>query len=381
MKQLITLFAFFALTAVSIGQTVYESPCVQDGKTFQITIPEGFFKLEAQSIMRTTFSTEETLSPDFGSAELSKMALGSIVVYYESRYDNPLEWYIEEIESVSDEMNSSFELLNPPEIVEINGREFLFAASKGTVGSATFNVLYVGYFPFGERIVKVGYFATEKLTEFMAFDEFKEIFSSVNEVETNKEDCVYDDIMDEALKIMEDELRQYTKSENNLFETELSSSGISLIVEDGWNKRAEASAHLLEEYIYKQDKGSIQVFSGGRIEDYPGTKEMELAIQKVLESDDIPTITYHSKCSSDYNSFKKYSVSGSSTVTSVYIAEIEKELVFFLIDEGLNPDSDFKSAAHDYIMLFSFINWDDYPPSRAEPAPPPPGPPSSNGGH
>jgi hypothetical protein len=250
------------------------------------------------------------------------------------------------------------------EINKVNDREFLVSETTGKFGYFDVNMLYFGVFLFGDRIVIMNYLSTKKELSNFSFEDFISTLSTVEEIETEKTG-VEGDTGDELNKYLEELVEKMDLEdeigENDLFESTLSSYDLMFIEDSNWDDSEEGNSHLLEEFIYKNDNGSVQIFSAGAIENYSTTQSKLEALNQVLEPKTKISMKFYTNLTGDSYTYNVYSVANHKTVHKVYTAEVNGELVFFVLNSGENPAPEFTSAAETFIKL---INFDNPPPAK-----------------
>jgi hypothetical protein len=350
--SLITLLFFLSINTL-VAQTVYESPHVKDGKTIQFIIPEGYYEVMDMGLGNTMFASEEDIDPE--ENEFEEVEIGLIMMMHVVNDGETIESLKEDMESELE--NDGAMVISAPEIVEIKGKECLFAAFDGDFIDEGSSRAYFGIVQFGDYFVMVNYLSSKELKDHLEYNQFKGILSSYEIVATDKEDR-----MDEA---MFDELDDYSiYFPNDLFETEISYYDILPDFTADWNDAIDESGHLLSRFTYKNENGSVKVFSGGTNANYPSEEEKARAIEQAMDWDQPMTLTYKSQFSNEDHFFKLYSISGGGTVTSVYTTIVNSELVFFVVDGGENPVDDFKPAVREFMLTM----WVDYFDEEAEDA-------------
>ncbi len=340
MKHLtLIVFSLFFVEA-TFSQLIYESPHVKDGKTFQYTIPKGYFYVENSDVYgEAMFATQEGLSYDELTEE--EIGIGILMVMHEQAdEETSLQIIQSELEKDLVDVNEGVIILEKPCIVQINGREFMRGGVKGTIEEEPTEGMYFGITRFGDYNIFLSYYAPEGITDVLGYESFKKI------LETGKEVAVeYDDEYD---------LEVYYQ--NNLFPTEISYYSVLPVVNENWFEPIDESGHLLSKFNYKDDNGSLSVFSGGSASNYSTDKEKANAIQLAMDHPTPMTLKAETGFSNEEHAFKLYTIVGGGTMSSVYTTEVNDELVFFVVDGGINPVPDFKPAVRDVMLTM----WIDY---------------------
>lgn len=365
MKHVILSLLALLFIGGSIAQTNYESSHVKDGKTFQYTIPKGYFFVENSDDMGDAMFIQQE-GADYNEVSPEELGMGILMVMHERADDETSLQIIQEgLVTELMEVNEKLIVLEKPSIVQLSGREFMRGGFKGEMEGDKVEGLYFGVTRFGDYYVFLSYYAPEGVSDVLAYEAFKKIMASWKEVATTKEDRIamleidmedFEDFdEDEDMDELED-LEVYYQ--NNLFKTDLSYYDILPDFGQNWYEPIDESGHLLSMFIYNEDNGSIKIFSGGKASNYPTDKEKADAIQRAMDCPTRMTLKADSGFSNEDHVFKLYSISGGGTMTSVYTTVVNDELVFFVVDGGSIPVSDFKPAVRD-LMLTMWIDYFD----------------------
>lgn len=353
MKQFILPLITLLIIGSANAQIVYESPHVKDGKTMQLTLPKGYFEVANVSFGgNSMYASREGL--DFEVDELEGLPVGMIVTMHVPLEEQTLETFLDELREEMIDDNENVIVIGGPEIVKVKGRDCIYAGLKGEIEEEIIAGVYFGVIEFGDYFIVVTYYAMEYVEVILDYKEFKKIMRTWNEVATEKEDgLAHIEAVFEEDEEFEDFEIYY---QNDLFETKISYYDILPDFDENWNEPMDESGHLLSKFTYKEDHGSIKVFSGGLASNYPSYKEMSKAIQLAMDLTSPLTIKYDSEFSNEDHLFKLYSISGGGTKTSVYTTLVNNEMVFFVIDGGSSPIPDFKPAVRDFMLTM----WLDY---------------------
>ncbi len=341
MKHILSLAFLFVFVGVSSAQFTYESSHVKDGETIQFTIPVGFFLVEGSNVSGDAmFAQEEGI--DFNNVDLEKLEHGFLMVIHEATefalsHDELMEGLKEQSEGLRS--------VSAPEKVVVNGREIVQAGFKGEMNGEKVQALYVSTLDFGDYSIVISYYAQSAVENPISFDAFEKIIASWKVVKTDREDEL------SALRSFDEEgyFDTETNYTNDLFETKITYYDILPEYLDNWDEPLEENSLLLSEFIYKENNGSLKVFSGGLATNYPTEEEMAEAINRATQSGSI-RLKYDSQFSNEDHLFKLYSISGGGTMTSVYTTVVRDEMVFFVVDGGDSPVPDFKPAVRDFML-------------------------------
>lgn len=353
MKQILfQLIALFLFSQNLKAQTVYESAHVKEGKTVQIEIPNGYFEVGGRtSMMSILYANQEGLNLE--EMDFEEFPVGLLAIIHQERGDKTMkslmEELSEEIESGRDEVNMIEELST----VKMNGGEFLIAGFEGNLVDESIQRMYFATREFGDYFIMISYIATVQMEEFMSFKSFKGILESCREVDTDKEDGMT--LFAEMLEYDDYEQEYETDYKNDLFETEFTYFDVLPDFGEEWDEPMDENSHLLCEFVYKTDKGSVKVFSGGSASSYPSEEEMASAIQLAMDWSENMSLKYYSEFSNEDHLFRLYTIFGGGTMTSVYASQINDEMVFFVVDGGDDPAPEFKPAVRD-LMLTMWID-------------------------
>jgi len=348
MKYLLLFLLALTFCGESIAQTVYESPHVHGGKTIQCIIPSEFFLVNgSENKASQQFATNPEFNPE--SDNVDSAEVGVLSIFHSPIEGQSLESLMEIlIDQLADD--ETIVIARSPDVEEINGRQFLVTAYLNGVSEGRLERVFIGITDFGDYLVNMVYFSTEPISDQMTVGVFMDILATWNEKETSR----VDGMQEEDISPIEEE--QSTAYKNDLFETKLTYEDVLPDHVDHWDEPAEQNSHLLCEFTYKENHGSIKIFSGGSTSNYPSDEEKARAIEKAMEWNQPMTLTLNSQFSNEEHFFKLYSISGGGTMTSVYTTIVNRELVFFVVDGGDDPDEGFKPSVRDFMLTM----WVDY---------------------
>lgn len=353
MKHLTLLVLSLLFAGTTIAQSIYESPHVKDGKTITFTLPAGYH-LAANSVYygNAVYSTDPTM--DIEEVEFETLEHGILAVSHETYEEGGLEDFAEEMKTEVGEM-SGVTIIDAPHVEVLNGRKCLLAAISGVIeGESRMDAMYVSATVFGDYMVVIYYMAAQKNPENLTYANFKKVCGSAKEIATDRDDemIMYEDEMDEEY---------VTNFLNDLYETDITYYDILPDFGENWDETMEENSHLLGEFLYQEDQGSVAVFSGGDLSAYPSKTEMARAIQNVFDLSAAPTIKDESTFSNEDHTFKVYTVSGAGPIAGLYTTVVLEELVFFVVinSDPVNPQ--FKAATRDFMltMWVDSVVWDE----------------------
>ncbi len=357
MKQFILPLITLLILGSANAQIEYESPHVKDGKTIRFTLPEGYFEVANGSFEgNEMFASQEGIDLDFD--DIDKLPIGVLAVIHVLIEEQTLASFKTDLTKELIDQNDGIIVVSQPEIVNINGRDCMQAGFKGEIEQEPFGGIYFSVVEFGDYFIVISYYAAQQIINLLDYNEFEKIIASWKEIETTREDELPEpeDFYSERDKEYDFEETEETNYINDLFETEISSFDVLPDVGDNWDMPLDENSHLLAEFSYKKDNGTVKVFSGGSESNYSTDKELAAAIQLVM---DLPTrlsLKKNSQFSNEDHFFQLYTISGGGTKSSVYITVVNNELVFFVVDGGSNPIPDFKPAVRDFMLTM----WVDY---------------------
>ncbi|MFK7787823.1 MAG: hypothetical protein AB8B56_22060 [Crocinitomicaceae bacterium] len=378
MKQLSLLIVMLIVTCISFAQTLYETPHVKDGQTMQFALLPNFYLVPGTDYLgKAMFSEDKEMDPSLMDLKESDVAF--IAISHESAKDNALLEFQEELIEEIDDFGPECETIDQPHVELVNDHLCLMAAVKNVnSGNERMDAFYINALEFGDKIIVFYYLSTSKETSNLAYESFKKIVASGVLIDTDKEDIFLQSdeemlkVMEEAVKLTEEpvkeepskdegsemkwELEEEIGYKNDLFETKLNYMDILPDATEEWDEPIDENGHLLAEFTYKEDRGSIKIFSGGPTSNYPSEEEKANAIERAMDWGQPMTLTFNSQFSNEDHFFKLYSISGGATMTSVYTTIVNRELVFFVVDGGANPVDDFKPAVREFMLTM----WVDY---------------------
>ncbi len=372
MKQFSLLLAMLVTTCTSLAQTLYETPHVKDGKTMQFAMLPGFHLVKGTDYLgNAMFSEDKEVDP--ASIDLTESNIAYIAVSHESAEDNALLEFQEELIEEIDDFGPECETIDQPHVELINDHLCLMAAVRNAnSGNRRMDAFYINAIEFGDKIIVFYYLSTSKATSNLSYESFKKIVASGVLIDTDKEDVFLQSdeemlkIMEEAVKLTEEpvkednelkwELEEEIGYKNDLFDTELDYMDVLPDATAEWSEPTHENGHLLAEFMYKEGRGSIKIFSGGSTSEYPSEEEKARAIEMAMDWGKPTTLAFNSQFSNEDHFFKLYTISGGGTMTSVYTTIVNRELVFFVVDGGSNPIDDFKPAVREFMLTM----WVDY---------------------
>ena len=359
MKYLILSLLSLIFVDESIAQTTYKSSHVQGGKTIQFTVPTGYFFVVNSDVAGDAMYLPQE-GVDYEEASPVELGLGILMFMHEFALEDATLDSIRE--GLNEELlgeNKGLIAIEEPTIVQLNGREFLRGGFKGEVEGDIMAALYFGVTRYGDYYVFVSYYAPGEVEDVLSYDSFKKIMTTWKEVESDEVDWADLELeMDQEYEgeEMYEDLEIYYQ--NDLFETEISYYDILPDFGENWDEPLDESGHLLSMFTYKDNNGSIKIFSGGKAINYPSDKEKADAIRRATDCPNRLSIKYSSEFSNEDHVFKLFTISGGGTMTSVYTTVVNDELLFFVIDGGKNSVPDFKPAVRD-LMLTMWIDYFD----------------------
>lgn len=353
MKYLSLLILVLATVGSSFAQITYESPHVKDGKTMQLSIPEGFYEFSGLSTSRNTvYSNLETI--DFDVEDITDLPVGLLTIAHLPREDESLESMMEELKREVNNNEEDLAVFQSPKIVDKNGRRTMYAGLKGDIIDMDLDRMYLCVFEFGDYFIMMNYISTPLLESPLNYDKFVKISESWKEIATTKEEEF--DTLEEEFEALVGEEDYAAYFPNDLFETKISYYDILPDFDEGWDDVMDESGHLLSMFTYKEDKGFIKIFSGGLASSYPSEEEMADAVELAMDWKRPMTLEFNSQFSNEDHVFRLYTISGGGTMSSVYTTIVNNEMVFFVVDGSSNPVDDFKPAVRDFMLTM----WVDY---------------------
>lgn len=357
MKQFILPLITLLILGSATAQLEYESPHVKDGKMMQFTLPAGYFEVaNSGSVGNEMFASQEEV--DLKTNNMENAPIGVLEVVHIPIEEQTLASLKADLTKELIDQNEGIVVIGTPEIIKIKGRDCMQAGFTGEIDNEAFGGIYFSVIEFGDYFIVISYYAAQQRANLLDYIEFKKIIVSWKEIETTREDELPEPegFYSERDKEYDFEETEETNYINDLFETEISSFDVLPDVGDNWDMPLDENSHLLAEFIYKKDNGTVKVFSGGLESNYSTDKEVAAAIQLAM---DLPTrlsLKKNSEFSNEDHFFQLYTISGGGTKSSVYITVVNNELVFFIVDGGSNPIPDFKPAVRDFMLTM----WVDY---------------------
>lgn len=358
MKKSLTLAVLLLTITFSYAQTTYESLHVKDGETIQFTIPKGLYFVEESDVSGDAmFSQKEGV--DFETVDFEQSEAGFLMIMHQGidEYSLAHDALLEELKAELKKEENVLTAVRYPEKITVRGRDIVQAGFKGEMEGDKVNALFVSTLNFGDYETIISYYALEQVKNPISFNEFEKIIASWKIVKTDREDelTALRSFEYENVELEEEEETNYI---NDLFETNISYYDILPEYLENWDEPFEENTHLLSEFTYKNDNGSLKVFSGGDAANYPTLDEMARAVQQVLESSGV-RLKFDSEFANEDHVFKLYTISGGGSATSVYTTVAKGEMVFFIVDGGNNPIPDFKPAVRDFMLTMWVDEYSD----------------------
>lgn len=384
---------FFLLTigallfGVGFAQTEYESPHVKDSTTIQLTFPSGYYEVvDTDQNVAQAFTTEKDLTLGDLSRALSTLPI--LMVMHLNDSDFTLEEILAKLETSFDSDENEITEIESPNISIINGREVVIAAAKGKIDGDFVEGLYMCAIHSGDYYLMIVYKGVKGIDNHLEYSEFKNIINSWREVATDKNTGVYfpsgirshefveyerEPVEGETRlvgppappppPVIEEEIEENTFEKildehykNDLFQTQFTFRDVLPSLGENWSVPMTGNAHLLVEFVYNDDQGSVKIFSGGDDSDYSNTTEMGSAVQRLLGLEGSLEVKYDSMNSNGLHSFIKYTVSERERIPLFYIAYVNGEIIFFVVDKGSNPVDDFEAVVEEF-MNSMWINF------------------------
>ena len=134
MKQYILFIFIWFVATSSYAQTIYESPCVVDGKTFQLTIPEGLYRVQNSFLMRREYTSIEFFNNIEDSERSSGLEFDAFIITYKNNDGLSLESLRDELIKGLSESGDEVTVKVMAEIKKVNDREFLVSETTGKFG-------------------------------------------------------------------------------------------------------------------------------------------------------------------------------------------------------------------------------------------------------
>ncbi len=356
MKKSLSLALLLLIVHFSFSQTTYESSHVKNGETIQFTIPKELHFVEESDIFGDAmFSQGEGV--DFSTLDFETTKDGFLLIMHQPIVSAMKQSeFLENLQSELEIQKETLTAVGGPEQIVINGKEIVQAGLKGEVDGKMAEAFFVSTLNFGDYAIFISYYANEGANNPISFKEFAKIIASWKVVKTDREDGLADlHSTDEETMYEEEEETNYL---NDLFETTISYYDILPEYLENWDEPMEENTHLLSEFIYKNNNGSLKVFSGGDAAKYPSAEEKARAVQQVLESGGL-RLKFDSEFANEDHLFRLYTISGGGSATSVYTTVAKGEMVFFVVDNGANPVPDFKPAVRDFMLTMWVDEYSD----------------------
>lgn len=353
MKLFASLLLLVA-SQTSIAQVFYESPYVNEGKSFTIKLPNGNKHIGMIEDGTHLYSTNPNMKVDQMEAPESNGYVIGIVpnedhLTFEEIIQHPILFEDEDFENskeITTKSNHQFLLLEGN--IELDGEDKMHV------------ILATGIFD--EVLVLVLYFDIEEKIVEHPFKEISTLLESYTIVETDRENAFFFEHYYEDFSDMSTFL-------NEGFETSLSFEEIYFEEElkegSQWsNDFNEDYPELLTAYSYEvlqmdEDddisvivQGGLKIFSGGDALNYQNTESKLAAIQDVYADYEITSIEVDEELEGDYFTFEKYKVScpESNDLLDLYSVVYYDEMLFVLAYSTEDMLSEFESTYESFIL-------------------------------
>ncbi len=328
MKKLIVLIVIVSAITTVYSQSMFQSPHVFEGKTIEFVIPQSFHEvLDAAYVGGATYTLDENVSYE----NLEELNTGVLEIVHEPLNGESLESFrkllIEEMSG-----DEGVEMQEEPVILSLRGKECLVAAFTGEDEGG-----YLSATEFGEYIIIFVYYSDGANLKSLPYERFKQIVGSWKIIETDKTDGFFEE-------------EYVTNYRNDYFETELSYFDVLPGFGEDWNETEEENEHLLSEFCFKGEQGFVRIFSGGNAANYSSTVQMSKALQKVFDKSTSLTMTFNSMLENNDHEFSYYTIANGGELVGVYTTVVSDELVFFVVDKGSRPATDFIQASRAFMQ-------------------------------
>jgi hypothetical protein len=347
--QSLFLIVLFVTSEFAAAQTVYESPHVKNGRTFQFNLPKGYFEISnSPNHAEAVYTKQKGL--DFEKISIDTLSIGRIGIVHAPKVLFISETFLSDAVDQLKKDNEEIIITHELEERVINGFTCTLAGFKGRIGGEELTGAYLWSFSFGDYYVLVTYFELEGAAEVMDFASFEEIIYSLSEVETSKKNQLY--VAPESNEVdksfVQEILLEHYK--NDVFETKLSPLDIVPELSDNWMVPMEGNTHLLFELVYKRDKGSINIFSGGLAEKFTSEQAMSAAIEQVLGSSSNLKLVFKQAFFGEQLEFYEYEVSNGGAIVTLYTSLVNEELIFFVVDQQEDLGENYPTEAKNCVV-------------------------------
>lgn len=347
-----TVFTLIILACVSLvnAQSTYESPYVNEGKSYKFVVPEKFHLISDESQEMSLYSVDPELDMDAEKPTADCIILGVV----ENDENMTPEDMLKEIVSLE----------SLPEDVEVeefsakSGQQFVLASGNlGIVDEDNFKS-YIGASVYGD-VIAVCMLIDVEDDHNSDMKNLKDVLRTFEEYTTDRENAFvfyseeWEDWEDEpyfdnseyttVLNYMSLEFGDaYEEVESNHWEEEMGMDFPELLLAYAFVNQEEG-----------RFEGGIKVFSGGPGENFRSTAEKLEAAQKIYHGHGILNISNMTEVHGDQFTFARYDVeqgkTDGATSQHLYITHCEGDIVFVLAYETEEASDYFKATLEDFV--------------------------------
>lgn len=360
MKQLILLFHLLTV-CIAFGQQTFTSPYIYAEQTFTLEIPKGFYLIqEGDKNEPFLYSKDKNATTEILQQQPTCDAL---VITYDYTTQSIEELFANSIERF-ETVKAKDESIQEPTLVTVNGLDCIQSTIR-IQSKYTIPAMSITQFIFGDYMVTVAIAGIGKNAEKETPELARTIISSFATLKTDAKSAW--NMTDEAndLQALMDALESLEDDEvidhgygNSLFPTQFGTQDIFLMDTSEtsvWRELEIPDMRLLIGYTDEFKEGTVKVFSGGSVADYPTLESAIPAIKKVIEGLEKISLIRSEDVDGMMGSMKKHIVSSNLNIPCFYTTVINGELLFFIVEQFSDQHDVFKSGYEKLITSLYFI--------------------------
>ncbi len=195
------------------AQSIYESPYVHDGLSFELDIPKGLYRdtQEIQFVELAIYVSDTTFK--FDLLRMQNYTGDLLTIMHTSTGGKSLEDYmLKIIKRAENEQIDDADFTTKPKVVEIKGREFLISGFKGKLGELKYEHFYSAVTIFGNYYIGITALSLRGKGKINSMRRMKKILKSFKLVVTGEknglEGIEFNDIEEELEKSPVEESQQ-----------------------------------------------------------------------------------------------------------------------------------------------------------------------------
>lgn len=357
---------FIILSAIqSNAQTKFESPYVNDGKSFEVKIPVDFYESTMAAGPFTIYSKDINVDTHTDEGPTKDLMMTGVFDNFFSR-----EMSFSEFTDIITAEEDGLTLIDSPVTIERNNRVFHSAGYTGTFQDTDLHRFYIYATEYKEVAFILIYIQLNESTSTIVKKDLEFLMNNFTEITTDRE-SEFDSMLDYDNENSEDVEFEENFYRNSKFETALTYDDIFFYDEDlnlGWEENFDedfpelliAFDYLIEENNEYISYGGVKAFSGGNANSYSSTGAMLKSLQIVFPLNKITAITFNEEVEGTEHTLKKYSIISNSDemkTEAVYTTLYNGEMIFMLCESYGESTEEFLLTSESFVKSLWF--WKD----------------------